>query len=877
LHPALSFLALASAAEQHPAEHDNRQEDKRMTRSSRTRVRLAAVIVGLGSGLLAAPGGAGAGQLTPASVAPAAASALPQTAPEVRGVLDRYCVTCHRESLRSGGLVLEKLDLERAGEQPDVWEKVIRKLQTGSMPPAGARRPDQATYHAVTTWLENTLDKAAAAHPTAGRPPAAHRLNRAEYTNAIRDLLALDIDGRALLPGDESSFGFDNIGDVLTLSPALLERYMSAARKISRLAIGNPAMRPMVSAYTLPRSLTQQERVSDELPFRSRGGTVIRHHFPVDGEYTIKIQLQRTVNTPVIRGLANHEQLDVRVDGARVKLFQVGGECLGSSEPRCVKPPGLVQASEYERTADAPLQVRFRAEAGTRAVGIAFVRRSAAAPEGPGPVRLPPGSSADAFDQNAEMGIEGFQIEGPFDASGAGDTPSRRQIFSCRAERPQDEEPCARKILSGLARRAYRRPVVDGDVRTLIGFYRTGRASRGFEGGIELALERLLISPEFLLRIEQDPDHATPGAPYRISQLELASRLSFFLWSSIPDDELLELAAQGRLSSPAVLEGQVRRMLSDPRARALVTNFAGQWLYLRNMASLSPDPALFPDFDRNLRDAFQRETELFLESQLREDKSITELLSADYTFVNERLAKFYGIPNVYGNHFRRVSLPGDTRAGLLGQASILMVTSYANRTSPVLRGKWLLENILGSPPPPPPPNVPPLKENGEGGAPPATVRARMEEHRKNPICSSCHARMDPLGFALENFDAIGRWRATDAGAPIDASGVFPNGTKFTGPVELRRVLLDQRDSFVETLTEKLLTYALGRGLEAYDMPAVRAVQRAAAAQDYRWSALILAAINSLPFQMRSLEALPAATTAARADTAASSQTRAVQP
>jgi hypothetical protein len=836
-------------------------------------VRLAAAIVWLATCLPAAGLGAQTLPPPPAAAASAQSPELPRTAPAVRAVIDRYCVTCHREPLRSGGLVLEKLDLERVSEQPEVWEKVVRKLQTGAMPPAGARRPDEPTSHAVRTWLENSLDKAAAARPMAGRPPAAHRLNRAEYTNAVRDLLALEVDGRSLLPGDESSFGFDNIGDVLTLSPALLDRYMSAARKISRLAVGNPAMRPIVNTYTLPRTLTQQQRVSDALPFRSRGGTVIRHHFPVDGEYIIRVQLQRTVNTPVIRGLANHEQLDVRVDGARVKLFQVGGECLASTEPRCVKPPGLVQASEYERTADSALEVRFQARAGTRAVGIAFVRRTAAAPEGPGPVRLPPGSSADAFDQNAEMGIEGFQIEGPFAATGAGDTPSRREVFSCRPERPQDEEPCARKILSRLARRAYRRPVTDADVRTLVDFYRAGRGTRGFEGGIELALERLLISPEFLIRIEQDPNAATPGAPYRISQVELASRLSFFLWSSIPDDELLDLAAHGKLSGAAVLEQQVRRMLRDPRATALVTNFAGQWLYLRNMASLSPDPALFPEFDRNLRDAIQRETELFLESQLREDKTVVELLTADYTFVNERLARFYGIPNIYGNHFRRVSLPGDSRAGLLGQASILMVTSYPNRTSPVLRGKWLLENILGSPPPPPPPNVPPLKENGEGGAPPATVRARMEEHRKNPICASCHARMDPLGFALENFDAIGRWRTTDAGAAIDASGTFPNGARFSGPVELRRVLLDQRESFVETLIEKLLTYALGRGLEPYDMPAVRAVRRGASAQDYRWSALILGTVNSLPFQMRSLEAAPAGATPAPAP----SQSKAVQP
>jgi hypothetical protein len=767
-------------------------------------------------------------------------------------MLNRYCVGCHSEALKTGGLVLEKVDLEHVGDRADLWEKVVRKLRSGSMPPAGVRRPDRATYHAVISQLETSLDEAAARKPNPGRP-AVHRLNRAEYTNVIRDLLAIDIDGRALLPSDDSSYGFDNVADVLTLSPTLLDRYMSAARKISRLAVGDPAMRPFVETYALPRNLVQQVRVSDELPFRSRGGTVIRHHFPVDGQYTIKVSLQRTVNTPVIRGLANREQLDVRLDGARLKLFQVGGECVGSSEPRCIKPPGLVQASEYERTADANLIIRFPAKAGTRTVGISFVKRTAAAPEGPGPVRLPAGSSSDAFDQNAEMGVDSLQIEGPFDVTGAGDTPSRRAIFICQPARAQDEAPCAKQILSNLARRAYRRPVTDQDLQTLLKFYRLG-SKRGFDAGIELALERLLVSPEFLMRVEQDPQGAPPDVPYRISDLELASRLSFFLWSSIPDDELLETAIQGRLRNPDVLEQQVRRMLRDGRSKALVTNFAGQWLYLRNLPVLAPDPELFPDFDRNLRDAFQRETELFLESQLREDRSVVELLSADYTFVNERLAKFYGIPNVYGTHFRRVTLPDDRRAGLLGQASILMVTSYSTRTSPVVRGKWLLENILGSPPPPPPPNVPPLKENGEGGEQPTSVRARLEEHRKNPVCASCHAPMDPLGFALENFDAIGRWRTTEANTPIDASGAFPDGAKFSGPAEFRKALLGHREEFVATLTEKLLTYALGRGVEYYDMPAIRKIMRDATVDDHRWSSIILGTVRSMPFQMRAPQA-----------------------
>jgi mono/diheme cytochrome c family protein len=777
---------------------------------------------------------------------------------EPRAVIARYCIGCHNARVKTGGLVLESLDVDRAGDHADVWEKVIRKLRGGSMPPAGLPRPDKTTTARLVVWLENELDRAASAAPNPGRA-SIHRLNRAEYTNVIRDLLALDVDGRALLPSDDSSSGFDNIADVLTVSPALLERYLSAAHKVVQAAVGDANAKPVSQTYTLPRTLVQQARMSEELPFRSRGGTLLRHHFPADGEYVLRVRLNRALNTNVIRGLANHEQLDLRLDDARLKLFPVGGECVGSSEPRCVKPPGLVQASEYERTADNGLNVRFTASAGTHAIGVTFVRRTAAAPEGPGPTRLPAGSSADGFDQGAEMSVETIQIEGPFNATGPGDTPSRRAIFVCRPDTAgqnastgsaRHDEACATTILSRLARRAYRRQVTDADVRTLIEFYRTGRRNGGFEGGIALAVERLLVSPEFLFRIERDPAGAAPGTPYRISDLELASRLSFFLWSSIPDDELLDRASQGALKDPAVLEQQVARMLRDRRAQSLVDNFAGQWLYLRNVPAAAPDPDLFPDFDRGLRDAFQRETELFLQDQIARDRSVVELLTANYTFVNERLARFYGIPNVYGSHFRRVTLPDDTRAGLLGQASVLTVTSYSTRTSPVVRGKWLLENVLGSPPPPPPANVPPLKEQGEGGAAPTTVRQRMEEHRKNPVCASCHARMDPLGFALENFNAIGGWRTTDANRTIDASGVFPDGTTFTGPAELRRVLLSHGDEFITTMTEKLMTYALGRGLEAYDMPAVRRVLKESAASDYRWSSIVLAIARSLPMQMR---------------------------
>jgi len=788
---------------------------------------------------------------------PAAAASGSGDSAARTALVTRYCITCHNQRLKTGGLTLDNLDVQRAGDHAEVWEKVIRKLRSGAMPPPNAPRPDRDTYNSFVSWLEHELDRDRALKPNPGRP-AIHRLNRAEYTNAIRDLLAVEVDARSLLPGDESSYGFDNIADVLTISPALLERYLSAARKIGRLAVGEPHLKPVAQIYTLPRTLVQLDRMSDDLPFRSRGGTVIRHYFPADGEYTVKIRMQRALNTNVIRGLASREQLDVRLDQTRVKLFAIGGECVGSSEPRCRKPPGLVQASDYERTADDGLEVRFAAKAGVRAVGIAFVRRSAAAPEGPGPVRLPAGGSADGFDQAAEMSIDTIQIEGPFGSTGIADTPSRRAIFVCHpaaaagAPRADADETCAKTILTRLARRAYRRPVSDTDVQTLVTFFHTGQKSGGFDAGVELAIERLLVAPEFLFRVETDPADLPAGTPHQITDVELASRLSFFLWSSLPDEELINAAAQGKLKEPAVLQQQVARMLADPRSKSLVVNFAGQWLYLRNVASTAPDPDVFPDFDLTLRDAFQRETELFLESQLREDRSAVELLSADYTFVNERLARFYGIPNVYGSHFRRVTLPDDRRAGLLGQASVLMVTSYATRTSPVVRGKWLLENILGSPPPPPPPNVPPLKENGEGGTAPTSVRQRLEEHRKNPVCASCHVRMDPLGFALENFDAIGQWRTSEAKIPIDASGTFPDGTRFTGPAEFRRVLLAHREQFVGTLTEKLMTYALGRGVEYFDMPAVRKILRDSAPHDDRWSSLILGVVKSEPFQMRAV-------------------------
>ena len=768
-------------------------------------------------------------------------------ASKYRAVLDKYCVTCHNARLQTAGLELDRLHLSNLSQRAEIWEKVVRKLRGREMPPAGRPRPDPATYDGFASWLETSLDAAAVAHPNPGRP-ALHRLNRTEYANTIRDLLVLEVDGRSLLPADESGYGFDNIADVLSITPALLERYMIAAQKISRRAIGDRTMRPTIETYRVSPFLVQEARMSDDLPFGSRGGAAIRHHFPLDGSYVLGIALQRNFNSSGIVGLNNREQLDVRLDGVRIKQFDVGGECVRSKESRCIRPPGILPVSEYERTADAGLEVRFAAKAGTRLLGITFVDRSAAMVEGAGPARRPAASSK--FGGPREMGIDTIHIEGPFDATGLGETPSRRRIFVCRPAGALDEERCAERILVSIARRAYRRPVTDHDLQVLLGLYRIGRLNADFDAGVRMALKGLLVSPNFLLRVERDPANVAPGTAYRITDLELASRLSFFLWSSIPDDQLLDLAVAGKLKDPTILEGEVRRMLGDRRASALVSNFASQWLYLRDLRMVTPDPQSFPGFDDSLREAFQRETELFLESQLRDDRSILELLTANYTFVNERLARFYRIPKVYGSQFRRVTLNDPNRAGLLGHASILTVTSYSTRTSPVVRGKFLLDNILGSPPPPPPPDVPDLRENGEQGEPPRSVRARMEAHRTNAVCAGCHLRMDPMGFALENFNAIGKWRTHEANAPIDATGALPDGLKFDGPVGLRRVLLNRRHEFVRTFIEKLLTYALGRGVEYYDMPAIRAIIRNAAPSDYRWSAVILEIVKSIPFQMR---------------------------
>ncbi len=798
---------------------------------------LASILL-VGAGIWAIPDRLHAAAAPAASQTPTGlATAVPA---RYRAVLDRYCVTCHNARLQTANLMLDAADFGHVGDDTEAWEKVVRKLRSGTMPPAGRPRPAPATYEAFASWLETTIDQGAAARPHPGRPTA-RRLNRTEYTNVIRDLLALEIDGRALLPADDMAYGFDNNADMLPVSSALLERYMSASATIARLAVGDPTMRPGVTSYTVSRLQLQVGQSSPDLPFGSRGGLAVRHHFPLDAEYVLTVRLRG-------RRFREPHQLDIRLDGERIQTFTVGG--------RRARAPAARDTGTRDPAPDAPFQVRLRVAAGSRVVGVTFVEKMVA-PEGVGPAQLPVGSISFRGIRGAEARVEALDIAGPYDATGPGDTASRRRVFVCEPgddASVQEAETCATRILSALARRAYRRPVTEADIETLLRFYRAGRADAGrFDAGIQFALERILLDSSFLVRVERDPVDVAAGTAYRLSDIAVASRLSFFLWSSIPDDELLDVAVRGALGDPAVLEQQVRRMLVDPRAATLVTNFAAQWLHFRNMRAVAPDINAFPEFDDDLREAFQRETELFIEHQLREDRSVLDLLTADYTFVNGRLARHYGIPDVYGSHFRRVTFSDDRRGGLLGHGSILTVTSYANRTSPVVRGKWLLENILGAPPPPPPPDVPPLAEN-EAHTAPRSVRERMEQHRASPACASCHAQMDPLGFALENFDAIGKWRDVDeGGAPVDATGALPGGMAFDGPAGLRQMLQTRGEEFVRTVTSKLLTYALGRGVETYDMPAIRTIMREAKAGGYRWSSIILGIAKSTPFQLRSSE------------------------
>ncbi len=740
------------------------------------------------------------------------------------GTVKRYCLGCHNASVKSGGLALDKVNPETAPGDAETWERVIRRLRVRSMPPVGAPRPDEKTYAALVSKLETSIDTAAAARPNPGRTDTFRRLNRTEYHNVIRDLLALDADVSALLPADESSHGFDNV-TVGDLSPTLLDRYLAAAQKISRLAVGSAVKAPGGTTVTLPPDLTQEDHL-EGMPLRTRGGLKMQHTFPVDGEYEFVVRLQRDRNEHV-EGLGAAHDVDLLLDGAPVGSFTV-------------RPPGSPDHSKV----DLGLTIRLPVKAGPHEVIATFPRKTSALLE----QERQPWHARFNMDRHPRVqpAIYSVTVNGPYRSTGPGESPSRRRLFVCRPASQAEEAGCAERILATVMRRAWRRPVGARELTGPVRFFREGRAAGDFENGIEMALRAVLVSPEFLFRVETDPDGAAGSGAYRISDLALASRLSFFLWSSIPDDELLETAASGRLRNPGVLEKQVRRMLADSRSVTLVNNFAEQWLYLRNLASIFPDMRMFPDFDDNLRQAFRRETELLFESVMREDRSVLDLIGAKYTFLNERLAKHYGVPNVYGSRFRRVEVEG--RGGLLRQGSVLLVTSYATRTSPVIRGKWVLSNILGVPPPPPPPNIPALKENTISSKLP--VRERLWQHRADPACSGCHNLMDPPGFALENYDAVGRLRAKDEGAKIDASGALPDGTKFDGVGGLEKALLAKPEVFAGTLTEKLMTYALGRGVEYYDQPAVRKIVRDSGEKGYRFSEFILGIVNSTPFQMR---------------------------
>jgi hypothetical protein len=754
-----------------------------------------------------------------------------------RAVVNRYCVNCHNSTLKAGELALDTISAQNVGQHPEVWEKVVRKLRARHMPPPGMPRPDERTYAAAISSLETSLDSAAAAKPNPGRTDTFRRLNRTEYQNALRDLLALDVDVATLLPIDESSYGFDNV-TVGDLSPTLLDRYISAAEKISRLAVGRPSRSPGGDTIKIQPDLTQEEHL-DGLPVGTRGGALVRYTFPLDAEYEIQIRLARDRNEHV-EGLNEAHEVELLLDKERLQLFTV-------------KPPPRdgKNSEEYQPShdnLDQHLKIRVPVKAGPHAIGVTFLKKPSALLE---TVRQPYQAHFNVYRHpRLQPAVYSISIIGPYEAKGPGDTPSRERIFACRPARPGEEEGCAKKILATLMRRAYRRPITDTDLQKPLELYREARADGDFDAGIEMALSAILVSPQFLFRVERDPAGVAPNTAYRISDLELASRLSFFLWSSIPDDELLDIAIAGKLKEPAVLEQQARRMLADSRSRALVTNFAGQWLHLRNLASITPDMRLFPDFDDNLRQAFRQETELFFESILREDRSALDLLSANYTFVNERLAKHYGIPHVYGSRFRRITLDEDgRRGGLLRHGSILTVTSYPTRTSPVIRGKWILDNLLGVPPPPPPGEVPALKENtsiGKG----LPVRERLAEHRSNPACSGCHKLMDPVGFSMENYDAVGRWRTVEESKPVDASGGLPDGSQFSGVSGLEQALLRHPEVFLGTFTEKLLTYALGRGVGYYDAPAVRKIVRDGQTQDYRFSSFIMGIVKSTPFQMR---------------------------
>ncbi len=760
--------------------------------------------------------------------------AVGQTPPSTHALVDEYCITCHSDRLMTGGLTLEQLDVDDVHANVEILEKVVRKLRDGLMPPEGRPRPAAMALESFVASLETALDDAAV--PSPGWV-SSRRLNRTEYVNAIYDLLALEVDGADLLPSDMAGSGFDNNADALAITPALMARYMSAAMRISRTALASPDNRPTGHVYAVPARTRQDARMGGNMPFATHGGLAVRHTFPLDGEYVFKLLLKRGSGSGPILGIEEDEyQIEVRVDHALITRFAVGGRAKGlnSGTMVAIDEDDLAgqEIHRYRMHADDDLEVRVPIKAGTRTVAATFTD-----------------SAPTAVQSGSPVGIDQLQIAGPFNGEVPDDTPSRHRVLVCRPTSGQDDESCARTIISTLVRRAYRRPVTESDVQPLLEIYRHGRGESDFEAGIGLVLEAVLSSPSFLIRMEGEPPDATPGTVYRLSDLELASRLSFFLWRSVPDDELLDAAARGTLTEPGVLAQQVQRMLTAPRASRFIEDFVEQWLQVRNLHAHEPDRRIFRGFDPTLRDAMVRETQLFFESQVREDRPIQELLYADYTFLNERLARHYGIDDIYGSHLRRVTLADDRRSGLLGQGSVLTVTSYPNRTSVVLRGKWILENLLGSPPPPPPPNVPALEENTPDTTP-ASLRERMEQHRSNPVCASCHARIDPLGFALEHYDAVGKWRETDEGADINAT-VTLSGRTVASQEAFHQALLNQgNEAFVRTVTEKLLTYALGRGLGYRDATTVRRIVRELGRSDYRWSALVLGIIESEPFQMR---------------------------
>ena len=752
-----------------------------------------------------------------------------------RAMINSYCVGCHNTRLKTANLVLEGLSLENIAQNAAVWEKVVRKLNGGQMPPQGVPKPPAAQSQALAQYLTASLDSAMAANADPGRSPI-HRMNRNEYANAIRDLLAVEIDPAEYLPPDDESDGFDNIADALRVSPTLLDQYLAASRKIAALAVGDMETTPVSRMVQVPPDLAQEQHI-EGLPLGTRGGTLITHNFPLDADYDFSVFLLQNI-VGYVTGLEYAHELEISIDGQRVFLAPVGGE-----EDNKMSDDNLGVAKD---TLDARLKARVPVKAGRRKVAVTFIRRNSAPTDEP---LQPFTRDHDLQNMNGLPLIDHVQITGPFGATGPGTTPSRSKIFTCAPKTAAQETDCAKQILSSLAKRAYRRPVSAEDTATLMNIYQGGRDGGSFEKGVQAGIRLILANPKFIFRSEPDPKNAAPGSSRRLNDLELATRLAFFLWSSLPDEELINLAAQNKLKG-AVLDQQVKRMLQDPKADAMVSNFAGQWLLLRNLQSQTRDPNVFPNFDDNLRQAMRKETELLFANIMREDRPVSEMMTADYTFVNERLAKHYGIPGVYGSNFRKVQITDPNRRGILGQASFLTVTSESNRTSPVKRGKYILETILGTPPPPPPPNVPALKENDESGKNATTLRARLAAHRINPTCATCHSIMDPLGLALENFDATGRYRTKELGGQIDTAGQLADGTQVSGPIELRTALMKRPEQFVGTMTEKLLVYALGRGLEFYDLPVARDIARQAGKQNFKFSAVIIGIAKSTPFTMK---------------------------